>query len=157
MKKTPAFRMEWDAPEYEHKERSSDWFWAVGIVSFSIAIASVILGNIIFGILILVSAFSLSLFVNREPETVHVVVDEKGITKGRLRYPYPSLHSYWLDTDHPHPKIVLRSEKFFIPLIIVPLSDKVNAEELDRKLAQFLEERYHSMPFLEHVLEYLGF
>src|SRR3990167_9481497 len=98
----PSFKIEWDAHEYEHKERSSDWFWAVGIISVSVAIASVIFGNIIFGILVLISAFALSLFINRPPSTLHIIVDEKGVTRGKIRYPFSTLQSFWIDTEHPH-------------------------------------------------------
>lgn len=152
-----AFEIEWDAHEYEHKERSSDWFWAVGIVSISLTITSVILGNIIFGILVLLSAFTLSLFASRPPSTLHVVINEKGITRGKVRYPFQTLQSFWIDTDHPHKKIILRSEKLFMPLIIVPLGDEVDVEELHEKLSNFLSEEFHSLPFIERILEYLGF
>ncbi len=156
-KKVAPFKIEWDAPEHEHKKRSSDWFTAVGIISISVAVASVIFGNIIFGILVLVSVFALILFINRPPEDVHVVVNENGITRGRIHYPYSTLHSYWLDTEHPHPKILLRSEKAFIPLIIIPIDPDIDAEKLDDTLKEFLPEKYHAMPFVEKVLEYLGF
>jgi hypothetical protein len=152
-----SFNIEWDAHEYEHKERSSDWFWAVGIVSISLAITSVILGNIIFGILVLLSAFTLSLFASRPPSTLHVTIDEKGITRGKVRYPYQTLQSFWIDTDHPHKKIILRSEKLFMPLIIVPLGDEVDLEELHENLSRFLSEEFHSLPLIERILEYLGF
>lgn len=157
MPKQPSFKIEWDAHEYEHKERSQDWFWAVGIVTFAIAIVSVIFGNIIFAILILTAAFSLALFINRPPETIHMVVDEKGVTRGRIRYPYDSLISFWVDTEHPHRKIILRSNKLFMPLIVVPLGEGVNVENLEETLAKFLEEEFHSLPFIEKALEYLGF
>lgn len=153
----PAFKIEWDAHEYEHKERSSDWFWAVGIVSISLAITSVILGNIIFGILVLLSAFTLSLFASRPPSTLHVVIDEKGITKGKVRYPYQTLQSFWIDTDHPHKKIILRSEKLLMPLVIVPLGDETDIDELHENLSKFLSEEVHSLPLIERILEYLGF
>ncbi|MBI2086753.1 MAG: hypothetical protein HYT69_01105 [Candidatus Zambryskibacteria bacterium] len=156
MKRAAPFRIEWDAHEYEHKERSLDWFWAVWIITFSVAIAAVIFGNIILGILVLTSVFALALFINRPPENVHVIVDERGITRGKIHYPYESLHSYWLDTDHPHPKIILRSQKAFMPLIIVPIGE-TDALKLDATLAQFLPEKYHAMPFVEKILEYLGF
>lgn len=149
--------MEWDAHEYEHKERSSDWFWAVGIISVSVAIASVIFGNIIFGILVLVGTFALSIFASRPPSTFHIVVDEKGVSKGRIQYPYSTLHSFWIDTDHPHQKIILRSEKMFMPLIVVPLGEGVNVDELHDNLSQTLTEEFHSLPFVEKILEYLGF
>ena len=149
--------MEWDAHEYEHKERSSDWFWAVGIIAVAIAVISVIFGNIIFAILILIGAFALSLFANREPETVHVIVDEFGIARGKIRYSYSTLTSFWIDINHPHKKIILRSEKMFMPLIIVPLNDEVNVDELHDNLSGALTEEMHSLPFVERVLEYFGF
>lgn len=157
MVKQTSFKFEWSAHEYEHKERSQDWFWAVGIISFSIAIVAAIMGNMIFGILVLVSVFALALFINRPPDDVRVVVDEKGITRGKVRYPYSTLESYWIDTEHSHPKIILRSEKLLMPLIIVPLGDNADPEKLDELLEQFMEKEYHSLPIVEKILEYLGF
>ena len=155
--KTAPFRIEWDAHEYEHKERSSDWFWAVGILSVSIAVAAVIFGNVIFAIFILIAVFSLALFINRHPDTVHVIIDEKGVAKDKIRYPYSTLQSFWIDVEHSHPKILLSSEKIFMPLIIVPLGDGVDVEKLHEALSSSLEERYHSLPFVEKIIEYLGF
>ena len=152
-----AFKIEWDAHEYEHKERSDDWFWAVGIISFSLAIASIIFGNIIFGILVLVSVFALALFINRPPEVTHVVIDEKGISRGKIHYPYSTLHSFWIDTEHSHPKIILCSEKFFMPVIVVPLDLGTNLDDLEEALLRHLPEKYHDLPFVEKILEYLGF
>lgn len=153
----PSFKIEWDAHEYEHKERSPDWFWAIGIIAVSIAIAAVIFGNIIFGILVLISTFTLSLFASRPPSTLHVSVDERGITRGKIRYPYQTLQSFWIDTEHPHKKIILQSEKMFMPLITVPLGDEVDVEQLHEKLLLSLPEEFHNLPFVERVLEYLGF
>ncbi|OHB10413.1 MAG: hypothetical protein A3H60_00250 [Candidatus Zambryskibacteria bacterium RIFCSPLOWO2_02_FULL_44_12b] len=153
----PSFNIEWDAHEYEHKERSPDWFWAVGIISVSIAVAATIFGNIIFGLLVLIGAFALSLFTNRHPNSTHVIVNEKGVTRDRIHYPYSSLESFWIDTDHPHKKIFLRSEKMFMPLIIVPLGESVDVDNLHESLSQFLSEEFHSLPFVEKILEYLGF
>ncbi len=153
----PKFLIEWDAHEYEHKERSPDWFWAVGIISVSVAIAAIIFGNIIFGILVIIAAFALSLFAKRPPSSLHIVVDEKGVTRGSVRYPFQTLKSFWIDTEHPHKKIILRSEKMFMPLIIVPLGDEVDEEKLHESLSQFLSEEFHTLPFVEKILEYLGF
>jgi len=153
----PTFKIEWEAHEYEHKERSSDWFWAVGIVSVSIAIAAIIFGNFTLGILVLIGAFSLSLFINRPPSTLYGRVDEQGVTRGKIIYPYHSLESFWIDVEHPHKKILLRSQKLFMPLIIVPLGEDVDPDRLHRILSKFLKEEYHSLPLVESVLEYLGF
>ncbi len=151
------FKLEWAAHEYEHKERSKDWYWAMGIITVSVAIVSIILGNIIFSILIIVGAFGLALFINRPPETIGVVVDEIGVIRGNVRYPYETLRSFWIDLEHPHNKIILRSRKLFMPLIVVPISDETDPDKLHEVLSQFLQEEYHALPFIERFLEYLGF
>jgi len=153
----PPFKLEWTAYEYEHKERGSDWFWAVGIISVSLAVASIIFGNIIFGILILVGAFTLSLYAKRSPEEISVLIDEEGVTRNKIRYLYESLASFWIDLDHPHKKIIFRSKKMLMPLIIIPLADDVDSERLHRILSRQIEEEYHSLPIVEKILEYLGF
>ena len=153
----PSFRMEWDAHEYEHKERNPDWFWAVGIISVAIAITAIIFGNIIFGILVLLAAFTLSMFASRPPQHLNVTVDERGISKGKVRYPFTTLKSFWIDTEHSHKKIILQSEKMLMPLIVVPLADEVDVDELHENLSLFLSEEFHSLPFVERLLERLGF
>ncbi|MDB5194721.1 MAG: protein of unknown function with transrane region [Parcubacteria group bacterium] len=150
------FRIEWDAHEYEHKERSADWYWAVGIVAVSGAIASIIFGNIIFGVLLLLSVFSLSLYINRPPETVHVVIDERGVLRGHVLYPYATLHSFWVDEEHSHPKIILRSQKTFVPLIIIPLG-QMDGEHVREMLVKEIPEAFLSPSLVEKILEYFGF
>lgn len=154
---SPTFRIEWEAHEYEHKDRSPDWFWAVGIVAVAIAVASTIFGNIIFGLLVLVSAFTLSLYAKKHPETLRITVDEKGVTKNKIHYPFSTLRSFWIDTEHSHPKIIFRSEKLFMPLIIIPIGEELDIERLHRILSRFLKEEPHSLPLVENILEYLGF
>jgi len=149
--------LEWNAPEHEHKERSSDWFWSVGIISIAISIVSIIIGNIIFGILILVSAFSLALFINRKPEDTHVLVNEKGIQDNKIFYPFETLSEFWIDTEHPHKKIILESKKALMPLIVVPIGDEVDTNKLRSHLENYLKEEYHSLPLVEKILEYFGF
>lgn len=152
-----SFRIEWDAHEYEHKERSEDWFWAVGILTLAVSIAAIIFGNYIFAILILLSAFSLALFINRPPETIHVLADETGITKKNIKYPFDSLRSFWIDVDHPHKKIILRSKKMLVPLIVVPLGEEVDPDRLRKTLEKCLPLEFHHLPLAEVLLEYLGF
>lgn len=152
-----SFKIEWDAHEHEHKERSSDWFWAVGILTVAIAIAAIIFGNYIFSLFILLSAFSLALFINRHPETIHITVDETGIIKKNIKYPFNTLQSFWIDEKHPHKKIILRSKKILVPLIVVPLGNDVDTDRLRNTLEKYLPLEFHHLPLAEVLLEYLGF
>lgn len=152
-----SLKIEWDAHEYEHKERSADWFWAVGILTISLAVASIIFGNIIFAILLLLSAFSLALFINRPPATIHVVLDDTGITRNKVKYFYSTIHGFWIDSEHPHPKIILRSRKLLMPLVIIPIEFDADVERLRTALDHYLPEEYMRLPLTEILLEYLGF
>ncbi len=150
------FRIEWDAHEYEHKERTSDWYWAVGIVAVAGAVASVIFGNIIFGVLLLLSVFSLTLHINRPPEITHIVINELGIQHKNTLYPFDTIHSFWVDDEHSHPKIIMRSKKTFMPLITVPIGD-MNAERIRNALRKEVPEEYLTLTVVEKILEYFGF
>lgn len=152
-----SYTLEWDAPEHEHKERSSDWFWSAGIIVGALVLMSIIFSNIIFGILILVSTGSLALFINRVPENVHVTVNESGISRDKTFYPLDTLSSFWIDTEHSHKKLILKSKKSLMPLIVVPLSEETNPDELRELLLTKITEEPHSLPLVEKILEYLGF
>lgn len=153
----PPFKLEWVAHEYEPKQRSPDWFWAVGIIAVALAITSILFGNVIFGILILVGTFSLAVFAQRDPDETRVVIDEKGITRDKIRYLFPTLQSFWIDLEHPHKKIIIRSEKMFMPYIVIPLADEIDADRLRRILLRYMDEEFHSLPLVEKALDYLGF
>jgi len=150
-------RLEWQAQEYEHKERTQDWFWAVGIITLSITITAIVLGNIIFGIFIIVAVFSLSLYINKRPETINIRIDALGIARNKIYYPFETLHSYCIDTEHPHKKIILRSKKMLMPLIVIPLGDEVDSEKVGAILKEYLPEETYQLPLVENLLEYLGF
>jgi hypothetical protein len=150
------FRIEWDAHEYEHKERSSDWYWAVGIVATSGAIAFIIFGNVIFGVLLLLCIFSLTLHINKAPDTTHVVIDEQGIRHKNVLYPYPTLRSFWVDDEHSHPKIIVRSKKTFMPLILIPLGE-MDGDRIRSTLQKNIPQEFLTISFVERLLEYFGF
>jgi hypothetical protein len=151
------FKVEWDAPEHEHKVRSQDWFVAMGIIVISLAVVALILGNVILAILIIIAAASLTLFINKEPNMLHLSVDELGVVKEHIQYPFSTLDSFWIDEDHPHKKMILKSKKVFMPLIIIPIGDDVDTDRLYNIMSRHIEEEYHPLPFVEVLLEYLGF
>jgi len=149
-------KVSWQAPEYIHREKSSDWYWIVGIITISIALISIILNNIIFGILIVVCSFTLSLFASRKPEKVTVDITDVGVTVGKTRYPYEELESFWIETREIHPRILLKSKKTLMPFVVILLGDG-SIEEIHAKLSEHLPETEHTEPFLEKLLIYLGF
>ena len=151
-----ASKISWKAKGHLHTEKTSDWYWIVGIITVSIAIVSIILNNIIFAILIIVSSFTLSLFASKKPEILDMEIDSVGISVGKTRYPYKNLQSFWVETREFHPKIILKSKKIFMPFIVVLIED-IDEEMVRQKLLEHLPEEEHIEPFLEKLLIYFGF
>lgn len=146
----------WTAPEYMHTHKSADWYWIVGIISVTLAILAIVLGNTLFGILILVSAFTLSLYASRPPHMQEIRVTDKGVQIDKVLYPYSILESYWIEENELHPRILLKSEHKLAPYVIILLGE-VPSHEIHEVLSQYLHEVKHSEPFLEKLLIWFGF
>ncbi len=149
-------KISWQAPEKIHTEKTPDWYWIVGIVTISIAVISIILNNIIFAILILVSSFTLTLIASRKPHMLDVELDTDGVLIGKTFYPYANLDSFWVETRDAHPRVIFKSKKVLMTLISVLLEDTDPREARDF-LKQHLQEEEHIEPLFEKVLIYLGF
>ncbi len=149
-------KLSWQTHEYHHTEKTSDWYWIVGIVTVSIALIAIILNNIIFAILIIVSSFTMSLFASKKPEIINVDIDNAGVTINKTRYPYSNLDSFWVELTHFRPRMILKSKKMFMPYIVVFI-EEVDPEDVREALSSRIQEEEHHEPFLEKLLIYLGF
>ena len=146
----------WTAPQYMHTEKTNDWYWIVGIIATTLALISIILGDTLFGIFIVVATFTLCLYASHPPELHTVKITDKGVQVDTTLYPYTSLESFWIEEKELHPRILLKSEKKLSPYIVLLLGD-VPAEEIREAFSQHLNEKKHSEPFLEKLLILFGF
>ncbi len=103
--------IEWNASEHDHFEKSPDWYWAVGIITVTCAALAFIFSNVIFGIFILIGAVTLTLHASRKPRILHYQINDRGIVVDNVLYTFLTLDSFWIDTLHHQPKILLKSRK----------------------------------------------
>jgi hypothetical protein len=148
--------LRWQAPEYQHYQRSTDWFWAVGIIAISISILAFFFHNALFGILILLAAAILVFYTVREPENVDYEINKRGIMVNKDLHPYLTLEAFWIETRTGEPKIILHSKKALMPYIIIPLHND-DVDEVADVLREFLEEKELAEPTSHKIMEYLGF
>lgn len=148
--------LKWSAPEYHHYQRSTDWFWAVGIITISISLLAFFFHNALFGVLILLSAGILIFYTIRVPEDVEYEINRRGVMVNKDLHPYLTIESFWLETRTGEPKIILKSKKAVMPYIIIPVHED-SADEIADVLRQFLEEKEMQEPTSHKVMEYLGF
>ena len=146
----------WDAHEHIHTEKNNDWYWAVGIITITAAALSFIFNNIIFGILILVSAFALVVHASKKPRIIHVEINDRGIIINDILYPFLTLESFWIDAHERPAKILIKSHKTFMPYITIHI-DEVDPEQVRDILLNYIAETEHSEPISQKILERFGF
>ncbi len=145
----------WQTPEYHYKEKGADWYWALGVITISIATASFMLNNILFAIFIAIGGFTLALYGRRRPSVIQVEIQHRGIAVDKTLYPFSSLASFWVD-DQRDPKLVLISKKVLSPYIVIPLGD-MDPELIRDVLLEVVQEEAHTEPPTQKIMEYLGF
>jgi|TARA_Y100000310_G_scaffold342803_1_gene447527 hypothetical protein len=150
-------RIHWKAFEYEHKEKSPDWFWALGIIAVAVAVTAIILNNVLLAILVLVGAFTLALYAAKKPDEASFELNDRGVVINKRMYPYQTLESFCvLDEEDESPKLLIKSKKILMPHIVIPISN-VHPTEVHSHLITYLEEEEQDEPFSHKIMEYLGF
>jgi hypothetical protein len=150
----------WRAYEYMHIPKSSDWFWALGIITLSIAGASIIFGNIIFALMIIIASVALGIHAVKEPRMIDVELSEKGIRIEKVFYPYKTLESFCVEQHETDigifAKILIKSKKTMMPLMVIPIAE-VHPDDIHEYLSIFLVEEEHQETIGEKLMEWLGF
>ena len=153
--------LQWSALEYEEKDRSPDWFWALGVIVVTGAIASIIYSNYFFAVLLLFGGTLLGFFAKKKPDTISYELNEKGLQIRTHLYPYKNIKSFWVQRRDSlsglHPILFIKSERIFMPVISVPIHDDLTAEIDSVFLAQkIVAEEMKEHPSLR-IMESLGF
>lgn len=148
--------LSWEAHEYEYYEKTTDWYWSVGIIAVALAVVAVLMSNILFAVLVVVGAGTLILLARREPDVVEFELNSRGIVVGSTLYPYSTLDSFWVEDRFINDRLLVKSSKAVMPLIIIPIRD-VHPAEVRNFLSVFLEEEEHEEPFSQKLMERLGF
>jgi hypothetical protein len=148
----------WEAAEYEYRERTPDWFWALGIIAVSGAITAILLQDFLFAIVILLAAFAISLLAVRTPTIHRFEINERGVKIGSRLYPYITLESFWIEDRHEHlpPKLLITSKKPLVPHISIPLA-QTDPRAVRNFLLRHMQEEEQHESVAHHILEWFGF
>jgi hypothetical protein len=146
----------WQTYEYEHYEKSPDWFWIAGILGGTLAVVAVIFSNLLFAVLIVMITVAMILFGNKEPHLLDCEINKKGIRVHKTFYPYVNLEAFNV-TEGYSPKLILRSTKTFMPLITIPIGN-VYPDEIIPELSKILlHDEDLNEPIAHLIMDYLGF
>ena len=147
----------WEAPEHTHIEKSSDWFWLLGIIAVTGAIVSIIFDNLLFAIVILLGAVTMGLVGHKPARVISYEVSGRGVRIDKTFYPYATLDTFYLDEENDvDPQLILKSKKLFVPLLIIPVPAEFS-DVVDGMLGNRLPEEHLEEPFSNKLLEFFGF
>ena len=146
----------WNAPSHVYTHKTSDWYWSVGIITLAIAAVCFIFSQVMTGIFVIVAAVALVLHASKPAKTVRYEINDRGIVADEILYPFLTLESFSIPHDRSIPKLLVKSRKMFMPLIVIMI-EEVDPESVREVMLKYIAETDHRQPFLHHVLEGLGF
>jgi hypothetical protein len=155
-------KLNWSALEYEERERSKDWFWALGIIVTTSSIAAIIFNDYFFAALLILSGILLGFFAVKKPETVFYELNDKGLKIGNRIYLYENIKSFWVQIEQPEqinvkPILFIHSERVFMPIITIPINETLARDVhfimLSKNVAE-VEMKEHPS---DKIMEVLGF
>jgi len=150
------FVMRWNAYEHEHVQRGADWYWALGIVTISVAITAILLDDFLFALLVIVAAFTIALLARTPPDMAEFELSERGLRINEQLHRFDEIISFWVEEEKgTRPLLLIDTVKFLAPNFVIPL------EHVDHRLVRsFLKEHVEEVPMREplyhKILEFLG-
>ncbi len=149
----------WKGYEFEYKEKTTDWFWAVSIIIVSIASISIIYDNYLFALFIVLAGITSLTISKKEPSYRIYQLDKKGVTISKRLFPYKDLKSFYIeDGRFTPPKLLLKSTGVLSQIIVMPIeTDMVNGESIKQFLLDYLPEEELHEPIPHKIMEFFGF
>lgn len=146
----------WHVTTHEHKERTTDWYWALGLLTLVGVAVSIYFSNVLLAIILGVGGTFIGVLVIRGPREHTVKIDKRGIAMDGTLYPYSAIHSFWVEEDADTPRLFLLTSSLLAPHITIPLDDVSHGAQVRTFLKKRLEEVEQQPRFGEHVAELLG-
>jgi hypothetical protein len=147
----------WEALEFEHRKKSADWYWILGIIAIAGALIAIVLDNFLFAILIIIGAFTVALHAKKPPERVHFTLSKRGLEIGSTLHPFSSLNSFWIDDSREDaPKLLLTSKRTFSMQLSIPLQSAPQ-EDIRNMLLVHVREEAQGESIIERAMEWVRF
>jgi hypothetical protein len=146
----------WTVPEYSHKERGNDWFWALGLITIVACGVAIWLHNYVFAIFIIISGSCLILFTLRHPQDITYIIETKGLSMGKDLYSWKNLKSFNIKNieKEQFSKLMIETNKYFLPVYTIPLPKEIS-KDVKETLLKIIEhseiDESKSMVFAEKL------
>lgn len=150
--------LSWSVIEYEKRHKGVDWFWGVGIVTIAVSLIAIVFGNILFGILILVSGGALIGLGFHHPRPITYHITTEGILEGEQFFPFKNIRSFSVnEDDYTRPTLLIEVSRWFLPVVSIPLPDHAGSDSVRGMLRGRIRENDElKEPMFHYLLDILG-
>lgn len=145
----------WVVQTHEHRERSADWFWTLGLLAVVGAGISIYFSNVLLAVILVVGAGSIGFLAIRGPREHTVRIDARGVSIDGTLYQYSSIHTFGIAEGPHEPRLVLTTGSLLAPRIVLSL-ETTSPEVVRALLRRYLEEEEQQPIFSESVAELFG-
>jgi len=152
-------RLQWTGYEFEYKEKTADWFWAVSIIIVSISVIAYIYDNPIFGMFILIAGITSLSLAKRPPALIDYELNKEGLLINDKLYPHIDFKTFWVVESKYHaPKLLLRTGRLVNPVLVINIeTDYCDAATIRDFLLDYIPEDKIEEPLSIKFMEFLGF
>jgi len=149
--------LRWSAYEHEHIERTADWYWALGIVTVSIVIISVLLHDALFAVIIVIAAFTIILVARAPQKIAEFEISDRGIRIDKILHRYNEIISFWVEDEvGERPLLLVDTTKWSSPNLIIPI-EHIEPALVRAYLQERAAEKHMREPLPHQILEFFGF
>ena len=156
MQSTKEPRISWQVEEYSHREKTPDWYWALGVIAIAGAIIAGIYHDILFSILIIMSAVIMGYYAARRPEIIEVSISEDGIHIRGLLFPFTKITGFAIEEHIMGNKLLIETTRTIVPVQSIPLPDSLDTEGLYELLKTRIKEKPLQVPVSHRIIEHIG-
>lgn len=148
--------LKWSVIEYEERDRSKDWYWALGIIVVAGSITSIIFANYFFAVFLFLAGGSIAMLALKKPEMVDYEIGAEGLRIKNQIYLYKHVKSFFVRDDE-RPLLFIKSDRVFMPIVQIPLGDQNPEQVREIMLSSNIKEEEMKEHFGEKVMDHLGF
>ncbi|MDQ1299876.1 MAG: hypothetical protein QG636_544 [Patescibacteria group bacterium] len=148
---------EWESDGYIFEEKSADWYWALGIIAVAAAVASILFGNVILALLIIVASGVLALTTMKRPQLHRFRITDEGVMIDENLYEYDRIISFsvleYIDPARPT-ALSIRTHHLLAPHLLIPIvgHDPMDIYEF---FADHIEEGRHDESVIDKIIDLL--
>ncbi len=147
----------WNALEFEHKVKTNDWYWTVGVIAVILSVWRFYVGDYVLGIFIVLSGLCLIMLGGHKPEQIDILIDEEGIIIGHNSYVWSNVLGYAIVSAGGKVTLILETTAKLVPIVTLDIPEGIDPEAVNTIMSSHVEPKDLLPSRSQAILKIFGF